>query len=714
MNIDLCIYRARIGLHFYRLSKFKGITRFDNFELFSFLAMILYRAGDVKKNPGPETETDDNINITESESTAVLHGSFSVVHYNVQSVLNKVDIIETEFSNFSLVALTETWLNDSVPNQDLEFNDFQLPFRRDRVGDNHGGILVYVKTDLPCKRRYDLELVTIECLWVEINVKNKNILVGTFYRPPNSNALIFSDIENSIGLAFDTGIPDIIILGDFNLNVLNGPSARKINDLCQHYNLSQIISEPTNFTESSSSIIDLIMVSNLNSVDVSGVGEPFLLQDIRYHCPIFCIFKFKRHVVKPFRRKIWLYEQGNYDSLRHKIHAFDWKSICNDDVNLYAEKFTDKLLSISEECIPVKFVTIRPRDLPWMNNNIRKLMRRRNRLYKKYKKNKTTALYENFKQLRNEVTNNLRKAKKEYIESLASKLKTSNLSSKDYWKTLKSFIKPSQTSSIPPLQHGTEYIADTTDKANLLNIFFAEQSILDDHLATLPDFTELEGPTLDSIIFTPTEVEDILNSLKLDKASGPDNVSNRILKEVAGPLSNPLSDLFNYSMSKRVCPNIWKEANVSPLFKKDDPSLVGNYRPVSLLSTIGKVMEKIIHKHMFNYFKDNQIITCLQSGFVPGDSTVNQLVDIYNTFCKALDEGKEVRAVFLDISKAFDRVWHKGLLFKLKQGGIKATLLDWLSNYLTNRKQRVIIPGGISSWLKRVFHKALFWDLCCF
>ena len=98
-------------------------------------------------------------------------------------------------------------------------------------------------------------------------------------------------------------------------------------------------------------------------------------------------------------------------------------------------------------------------------------------------------------------------------------------------------------------------------------------------------------------------------------------------------------------MSKCICPDIWKKANVSPLYKKDEPSLVNNYRPISLLSTVGKVMEKIIHKDMFNFFKDHEVITCLQSGFVPVDSTVNQLV-VYNTFCKALDDGKEVRAVF--------------------------------------------------------------------
>ena len=95
---------------------------------------------------------------------------------------------------------------------------------------------------------------------------------------------------------------------------------------------------------------------------------------------------------------------------------------------------------------------------------------------------------------------------------------------------------------------------------------------------------------------------------------------------------------------------------MTPIFKKDDPVEISNYRPISLLSTVGKVLEKIVHKHVFNFFQANHAIITLQAGFVPGDSTVNQLMDLYNTFCHALDEGKEVRAIFCDISKAFDRV----------------------------------------------------------
>ena len=383
---------------------------------------------------------------------------------------------------------------------------------------------------------------------------------------------------------------------------------------------------------------------------------------------------------------------------RQFVADFNWDSIKREDVNQYALNFTDKLINLAQDCIPHKQVRIRPQDLPWINGTIRKLMRKRNRLYKKYKRNKTVENYESFKDIRNNVTSSLRKSKKEYFKSLADKLKSASLATSDYWKTLKSFIKPSVNTSIPPICHNGSYISDSSDKAKLLNDFFVSQTSLDDSTATLPNTDLPANNTLHNIIITEEEVRSVLQTLKLGKSSGPDNINNRILKEIAYPISKPLCDLFNYSLSHGIFPDVWKQANVSPLYKKDDPPLVCNYRPISLLSSIGKVMEKIIHKHMFNYFNDHSIITCLQSGFVPGDSTVNQLVDIYNTFCKALDNGLEVRAVFCDISKAFDRVWHKGLIYKLKRAGINGLLLDWLSDYLTNRKQRVVIPGGRSDW----------------
>ena len=117
---------------------------------------------------------------------------------------------------------------------------------------------------------------------------------------------------------------------------------------------------------------------------------------------------------------------------------------------------------------------------------------------------------------------------------------------------------------------------------------------------------------------------------------------------------------------------------MTPIFKKDDTSNVSNYRPISLLNTSEMFMEKFVHKHVFNFFLSNNKISNFQSGFFTGDSILNQLVNMYNTFCS----GKEARAVFLDLSKPFDRVWHWGLLHKLNYVGIRGRLLDWFSDYL--------------------------------
>ena len=196
----------------------------------------------------------------------------------------------------------------------------------------------------------------------------------------------------------------------------------------------------------------------------------------------------------------------------------------------------------------------------------------------------------------------------------------------------------------------------------------------------------------------PQAITAILKSLETGKACGPDCINNRILKATAETITRPLTNLFNSSLRSSTVPDIWKKANVSPIHKKDDKSSVENYRPISLISSVGKTFEKAIFKHVHNFLLYNQIITPLQSGFTSGDSTVNQLLDNYNTFCRALDEGKEVQAVFCDISKAFDRVWHRGLIAKLKHYGIDGPLLASFESYLANRRQRVVLPNGNSDW----------------
>ncbi|CAC5394081.1 unnamed protein product [Mytilus coruscus] len=205
--------------------------------------------------------------------------------------------------------------------------------------------------------------------------------------------------------------------------------------------------------------------------------------------------------------------------------------------------------------------------------------------------------------------------------------------------------------------------------------------------------------TINEIELNETEVEDILSIINPSKASGPDLINPKLLKEASAILKSPLCKLFNLSLRSAVFPHQWKRANVSPVFKSNKPNDVKNYRPISLLSVISKCMERCVYKHVYNHLKQNKFLSNNQSGFTRGDSAVNQLVNISNDFGKALDSGKEIRVVFCDISKAFDRVWLKGLLFKLQQAGISGSLLKWFENYLSGRSQSVVINGTSSEWL---------------
>ena len=150
----------------------------------------------------------------------------------------------------------------------------------------------------------------------------------------------------------------------------------------------------------------------------------------------------------------------------------------------------------------------------------------------------------------------------------------------------------------------------------------------------------------------------------------------------------PLKIIFQNILNESVYPDVWKLANVTPIHKKDDKQLVKNYRPISLLPICGKIFEKIIFNNLYSYLNMNKLLTKNQSGFRPGDSTTNQLLYLVSEIHEAFEDSKclEVRAVFLDISKAFDKVWHKGLIFKLKQNGVSGKLLKFFESYLCNNQ----------------------------
>ena len=377
-----------------------------------------------------------------------------------------------------------------------------------------------------------------------------------------------------------------------------------------------------------------------------------------------------------YKRLIWNFNNVNESELHNSLLAMDLESqIDCEDINIVYKNWFDCFRGIVELYIPHKTVTIRPRDKPWMNTTVRRAIRKRNRLLKIHCRVKSLVSWEKYRQQRNYTTALIRYNKQKYYKKLNSKLQDPSISNKNWWGIVKSLNGAKIQTSIPTLVEGVKFISDAKEKAELFNEYFCTQCSVDDSCATLATSTVRATATLSLIQTSNEEVNILLKSVDVGKACGFDGIGNRILKLCANGISSSLSGLANHSFLFGKFPDNWKRANVIPVFKKDDRQSKLNYRPVSLLVSLSKIVEKIVYIRLYNFLLEIGFLNPLQSGFWPGDSTVNQLTYLVHKIFYALEQGKEARMVFLDISKAFDKVWHKGLLYKLELIGIRNPLL---------------------------------------
>ncbi|CAB4018957.1 Hypothetical predicted protein, partial [Paramuricea clavata] len=247
------------------------------------------------------------------------------------------------------------------------------------------------------------------------------------------------------------------------------------------------------------------------------------------------------------------------------------------------------------------------------------------------------------------------------------------------------------------LRDNQSFITDSRDKANLLNSFFHSVFSPAQATTTTSNLPFSSDTALSNIQLTENEVFKALDGLDPSKACGPAGIPGKVLKMTANIIAPSLCYIYNLSLSQGVVPACWKLANVSPVFKKDDPTLASNYRPISLLSIISKTFERCVYNHCYPHLSPH--FYYLQHGFLRGISTVTQLLHVYQEILDLLAGGKEVDAIHLDLSKAFDRVQHHMLLYKLEQYGISGSLLQWFRSYLSDRYQRVALDGNLSDWL---------------
>ena len=669
-------------------------------ELWFFVNSILL-SGDVELHPGPDTSSSQTL---------------SIYHWNLNSLsvrnFEKVNLLSAfnTLHNFDILCLSETYLNSGILSDDvnLEIQGYTL-VRCDHPSDTHrGGVCIYFKSCLPIK----VSNVTLlnESLLFELKIGNKLCSFLTLYRSPSQSNEQFNEFLENFELSLDnmaTNNPFLMtVIGDFNAKSKNWCSTdnastegTEIEILTSHYGLSQLIKEPTFIINNSKSCIDLIFTSQPNLVTESGILSS--LHPNCHHQIVFSKFNLQIYYPPPFEREVWHYQYADIDHINQAISDFNWeRAFAEKDVNHQVLIFNNVVLNIMRNYIPNETLTFDDRDPPWINNKIKKMVKDNDCILNKLmKSNNCLIIQRKLIESQEKLRLAMEKSKQNYFEKMSKKLNDNHSRPKSYWSLLKIFLIGKKIPCIPPLFHCNKYITDFKEKCELFNSFFATQCSVIDTNSTIPtNIVSLTDNSLNDIIIESSDILKVLMNLDPNKSHGPDMISIRMLKLCHISICKPLIIIFKNCMNHGKFPSEWKKANVVPIHKKGDKQLLKNYRPISLLPICGKMFERILYNKLYPFLEQNNLISQNQSGFRSGDSCINQLLSITHEIFESIDQGFEVRGVFLDISKAFDRVWHEGLIFKLKQNGIGGSFLKVLTDFLTLRKQRVVLNGQVSTW----------------
>ena len=241
----------------------------------------------------------------------------------------KFNIIRSEVYAFDILVFSESWLKANIADDTIQIENFKPPFRKDRVNCIGGGVTVYVRDTTPCKRRIYLEIRHVEAGWVECKM---TLVVGGFFKPHNSTPDYFELLKENKDRACNTHIIKIIITGYFNCSMTQW-LPNKMSELMSEYNLRQLISEDTHFTEHSSSLSDLILVRNDENILISIVIDPLIPEQVRYHCHIMVLLKFTPPRATSFKRKTWCYKLAEYTKYRELLSKANLENIIQSNDN---------------------------------------------------------------------------------------------------------------------------------------------------------------------------------------------------------------------------------------------------------------------------------------------------------------------------------------------------------------------------------------------
>lgn len=616
----------------------------------------------------------------------------SLKSFNACSLRNKIDELKCILANEKpdVVCICETHLD--LLNKDL-LHEYQIDqynfFHKDRNnGKKGGGVAMYVASQLD-PVEVNLSESNMEILCVKLNVNNVNIV--TAYRPPKQSAqndvTFYKILGETLKKANET-----VFLGDYNLphidwNNLTGvneESHRMIEFILDNF-LTQHVKEPTR----ERNILDLVITTHEDLISSLDVREHLSTSDHK----MLDIRISANYTQCKSQTLMYDFKNANFDNLRASLSDLHGKlSGINDPSELW-ESFKLSVLENQNLHIPMKPKSEKHTSPPWFNRNIGNELKRRNLLYTLKNNTPNNVNLSNlYKASRREVKKKIRSEKRKFELNLAAESATNPKRYYGYVNNTKR-IK----CGIGPLEDDDgQTVTGDRNIANLLNNYFVSVFTKEIYSPTAIDNTSERE--ISNFTISDNDVLEKLKDVNMNKTPGPDTFHPRIIKNIKMEIAAPLARIFNQSLEEGFVPSDWKDANITPIHKKGSRTKPNNYRPISLTSVIGKLMEKFIRDKIVEYLEANNLIRDSQHGFRNRKSCLTNLIEFYDKLFTYNDMTKSLDIIYLDFQKAFDKVPHLKLLDKLEKMGIKGKILAWIKSWLTGRRQRVVINGVESEW----------------
>ena len=605
-------------------------------------------------------------------------------------------------SNVDVAVVTETKLTlEKMSLAESIIKGFHAPLRLDRTA-HGGGVAVWVKEELAYEHLPMLDRGNHEIVWLSIHLQAcRKLVLGAVYRPGSASGHDISLLEH-----LDSSLDDarrygsnILLTGDFNVHseawlgsTKTTPAGEYMEELCAAHGLRQHVQCPTR----GDNMLDLIISDLDDRVSVTALSPIGGSDHVSLLASISTCARRERRTT----RHVWRYNHADWGRLRKFYQDANWDKLIGDDPDEACGAVTNKILEGMRQFIPQKRLLTRPSDPSWWTPECTVAVRAKHNSWKRLQQHPSKSNADTYKALSAQSAICLREARNREMDRVRHRLQQGSMRNKQWWSTLKAAGGDGRQCSIPVIRdaNGTEHVT-SQDKANCFGRFFsAKCSLVDDLNADdLPDFSRRGNSALHRVRFRPATIERHLRQLDPSKATGPDGIPARVLKHCAKALCLPLSRLFALCFQRGVQPSLWKTANVVPIHKRQSRTAMKNYRPVSLLCIVSKVMEKVVNTAIMNYLERNNLLSAHQFGFRSGLSAADLLTSLNHQWLSCINSGGAVRVLAVDIAGAFDKVSHIGVLHKLRAYGICGALHQWLTDYLAFRNLQAVVGGATSS-----------------